>query len=153
MRDPCTLKDAFKTDDSFLVGLLRSRSTTRLLVKRLSILHAALNELRPIRHYGNGIGLFREESPERRMVPAEFMPGAVTMLTDTSSQHPHLINELLTRHLSRSGSMMLLRKPVKTFSSKPFASEPWGLECDFEGAVHRPVPMHRSDLTVLVVFS
>lgn len=32
------------------------------------------------------------------MVPAEFMPGAVTMLTDTPSQHPHLMNELLTRH-------------------------------------------------------
>src|SRR4029453_17470455 len=78
--------------------LLRSRSTTGLLVERLSILHTSPNELRPVRHYGNGIGLFREESPERRMVPAEFMPSAVTMPTDTSSQRLYLIDELLTRH-------------------------------------------------------
>jgi hypothetical protein len=91
--------DAFiSPTPSLRIGLLRSRSTARLLIKRLSILHAASNELRPLRHYGNGIGLFRKESPERRMVPAELMPGAVTMLTDTPSQHPHLINELLTRH-------------------------------------------------------
>ena len=80
------------------VMLLRSRSNTRLLVKRLAILHAASNELRPVRYDGNGVALFREESPERRMVPAEFMPGAVAMLTDTSSQRLHFIDQLLTRH-------------------------------------------------------
>ncbi len=69
-----------------------------MFVKRLSIPHTALNELRPVRHYRNWIGLLRQEPPKRWMMPAEFMLCTVAMLTYALSQRLYFFDELLPRH-------------------------------------------------------
>lgn len=65
-----------------LIRLVGPRSVRRLFVEGLPIAHAASDELWPLRHNRQRIRPFRKNSPERRMVPAEFMAAAVAVLTD-----------------------------------------------------------------------
>src|SRR5215213_8861595 len=80
------------------VRLARSRSVRRLLVQRLPVPDTTLQELRPLRYHGNRVRLLRQESPERRMMPAELLPRTVPMLPDSLPQLLDFVEELLPRH-------------------------------------------------------
>ena len=84
---------------SLLIGPFRSRSVWRMFIKRLSIPHTALKELRPVRHYGYRIGLFRQQSPQRWMMPTQFMSATIAVLPDTLAESLDFFSKLLTRHL------------------------------------------------------
>jgi hypothetical protein len=71
----------------------------RLLVQRLPIPYAASQELRPVRNHREGIGFLRQQSPERRMMPAEGMPAAVAMFSNSLPQLFRLSDELFACHL------------------------------------------------------
>jgi hypothetical protein len=56
-----------------------ARCARSLLIERLAVFQAALEELGPFRDLGDRICLVRQEAPKRRMVPAQLMescPGA-----------------------------------------------------------------------------
>src|SRR5262245_10854970 len=72
-----------------------------LLVQRLPIADAAGEELGPFRNLGNRIGLLREKSPQRRMVPAQVMTGAVPMGSNAVAQLAHLVDQLIARHAQK----------------------------------------------------
>src|SRR5687767_7568666 len=78
--------------------LRRTGGVRRLLVERHPVFHASLHELRPVRHRRNGVGLLRQESPERRMMPAELVPRAVAMPPDAGPQLPDFDDELVAGH-------------------------------------------------------
>jgi hypothetical protein len=61
----------------------------------LAILDAASDKLRPFGYLGDGIGGFRQQAPEAGMVPAETMPGAVSMLADPVPKALHILDELV----------------------------------------------------------
>ena len=67
-----------------------------LLIERLPIAYAAAEEVRPAWHDRKRIRSFRQQRPQRRMVPAELMAGAVTVLANTLPESLHLGDELLT---------------------------------------------------------
>src|SRR5687767_6634263 len=54
-----------------LVRRIRARRVRKLIVERLAISHAPAQELRPRRHDRQRIRAFRQQGPQRRMVPAE----------------------------------------------------------------------------------
>jgi hypothetical protein len=70
-----------------------------LLIQRLPVSNTASKELRPIRHFGDRVGLFGQEPPKRRVMPAQLVLGAVAMLADAFPQPLNFRNELLARHL------------------------------------------------------
>ena len=80
------------------IGLSGTRRVGQLLVERSAIPQAALEKLRPLRDDRNWIGLFRQESPERGVMPTELMSRTVSMPTDPTPKFFDLVDELLTRH-------------------------------------------------------
>ena len=64
-----------------------------MAVERLAIPEASAQELRPVRDSGNRIGLFGQQAPQRRMVPAQLLSGAVAVLADSGAQPLDLCDE------------------------------------------------------------
>jgi hypothetical protein len=85
--------------DLTFIWFMNPRSIGRLLIQRLPVPNTASKEMRPIRHFRDRVGLLRQEPPERRMMPAQLVLGAVAMLADTFPQPLNFSNELLARHL------------------------------------------------------
>jgi hypothetical protein len=67
----------------------------RLLIQRPAIVEAPLKKLRPFGHYRNGIGFLRQKAPKRRMVPAQLMKRAVSVLPYSFAKLLDLSDELL----------------------------------------------------------
>src|SRR5688572_30675000 len=65
---------------------VRSGRIRQLLVQRLSILQTTAQELRPGGNAGQRIALLGQQSPEFRVMPTEFLPGAVAVLPDAGTQ-------------------------------------------------------------------
>ena len=82
-------------EPSRLVLAVFSRGSGKLGVERLPVADAATEELWPLRNYRDGIGLFRQQAPELRMVPAQLVLGAVAMLADTLAKAANLGHELV----------------------------------------------------------
>jgi hypothetical protein len=83
---------------SSFVWLIRPWSRWCLLVQRLTIGHTTSDELRPFRHHGDWIRLFRQQTPKGRMVPTQLVPVGVAMLADALTQFFNLRNQLLACH-------------------------------------------------------
>ena len=70
-----------------------------MLVERLTIANAAPHEGRPLRHHGLRIRLFRQQPPERGMVPTQFVTGRVAMSPNALPQSFDLGDEVLAGEL------------------------------------------------------
>src|SRR5215207_4792298 len=95
----CSATPSPVTGGSALKRLVRPRRVRRLLVERLPVPDAAPHELRPVRDHGDRVGLLRQQRPQLRVVPAEFVAGAVAVIPDARTQPFRLGHELLARHL------------------------------------------------------
>ena len=62
------------------VRCIRSRRVGQLFIERLTIAEAAAQELRPARNNGKGIGSLRQQAPQSRVMPAQFVAGRVAVL-------------------------------------------------------------------------
>src|SRR5688500_5458204 len=80
------------------VRRIRARCVRELLIERLPIVYAAAKELRPRGHRGLWVRALGQETPERRVVPAECLARAVAMSADACSQPPDLGDDLLAGH-------------------------------------------------------
>ena len=80
------------------IGRVRARRVRKLVVERLAVLHAPSEKLRPRRYGGERVGAVAQQPPERRVVPAKLVTGAVTVRADAGAQAPHLGRQLLARH-------------------------------------------------------
>ena len=74
-------------------------SVGKLFVQRLAVVDAAAHELRPLRHRNARGERFRQQTPKRRLVPAEVVPCRIPMLADAGSQSSHFRQELVPREL------------------------------------------------------
>src|SRR6185436_7903572 len=83
---------------SWLIRRVGPRCIRELLVQRLAIPQAAPQELRPSGDPGQRVGLLGQEAPERRVMPAELLAGAVAVRPDALTQPPRLGDQLLARH-------------------------------------------------------
>src|SRR5262249_26501115 len=81
-----------------LERLPAARRPGRLPVQRLPVLHASLDELRPLRDDRNGVGLLGQKAPQVRMKPAQIVESAVAVLANAMTQLPNLRDQLFTRH-------------------------------------------------------
>jgi len=80
-----------------MIEFLRDAGCIRTLrVERLSIAQTTAQKLRPRRHGDLRLDLFREKTPELRMVPTQFVPRAVAMLPDSRAQLLYLGDEFLS---------------------------------------------------------
>src|SRR3989442_13101160 len=70
----------------------------QLLVQRLAGPQTASEKLRPRWNRRQRAGLFGEEAPECRLMPAERVSGAVPVGPDARAQPPRLGNQLLAHH-------------------------------------------------------
>ena len=77
----------------------RSRRAGQLLVERLSVSDASVQELRPIGDDWERIGFVGEQRPEFRMVPTEFLQTAITMFSDPCPQFRNLRDQLVSGHV------------------------------------------------------
>jgi hypothetical protein len=68
----------------------------QLLVQRLAVVNAAANELRPVGHNGQRVGFFRQQRPQRGVVPAQLVARAVAMRANALAELFDFNNELLT---------------------------------------------------------
>src|SRR5215831_13422499 len=69
-----------------------------LPIQRFTILHTTPQELRPSRHRRQRVGLLREKTPQRRVMPAQRVSAAVPVCADPRPQPLRLDDQLLTRH-------------------------------------------------------
>jgi hypothetical protein len=67
--------------------------------KRLPVLHASRDELRPRRDGGKRVGLLRQQTPQRRVVPTEILAAGIAVLPDPRTQFLNFADQLLFRHL------------------------------------------------------
>ena len=81
--------------DIFFVASRRRRS---LPVQGLAIPHTPSQELRPVRNDRQRIGLFRQQTPQFRVMPAKLLSRAIPVLPDSASEASYLGDELLARH-------------------------------------------------------
>jgi hypothetical protein len=70
-----------------------------LLVERLAIADAALQELRPIGNDRHGIGSLWQERPKLGMMPAQLVAGAVPVRANGPPQPFDFGHQLVARHL------------------------------------------------------
>jgi hypothetical protein len=75
---------------------LDSRSVREIAVEGFAVLEAAAQELRPVGNLGQGIGSLGEQSPQRGVMPTEFLTRTVAMGADARSQSLDLADERLT---------------------------------------------------------
>ena len=66
--------------------VLRSGCIRQLLVERLAIPEASPQELRPVGNTRNGIGRFREQPPQSRVMPTQLMARTVPVRPDSGPQ-------------------------------------------------------------------
>src|SRR5262249_10132856 len=76
--------------------LPRPRGIPRLLIERLPVSDTPLQELRPVRHGGQRVRCLREQPPQGRVVPTQFVDRAVAVLADALPQALDLGDELLS---------------------------------------------------------
>jgi hypothetical protein len=69
-----------------------------LLVERLSVPNTTPKELGPFRDGDVRRDLFRQEAPELRMMPAQFVPRAVPMRADSGAEPTHFLHQGLAGH-------------------------------------------------------
>ena len=74
-----------------------------MAVERLPVTYAALQECGPGGDVRDRIGPFGEEAPQRGMVPAEVLAGAVAMLADALAEPAHFGDELVAREVVEVG--------------------------------------------------
>jgi hypothetical protein len=75
-----------------------SRRRRQLCIERFAVSHTAAQELWPVRHRWQWILLIGQQSPQCRVMPAQFVARAVTMHTNTATQLFYFGNQLLARH-------------------------------------------------------
>ena len=68
-----------------------------LLVQRLAITDTAAHELRPLWHGNVSVEPFRQQVPERGLVPAEIVSGRIAMLPDAGAQFFDFDEKLVSR--------------------------------------------------------
>jgi hypothetical protein len=66
----------------------------RLLIERLSVSDATLQKLWPVWHCWLRVSRVRQQAPQGRVVPAEFMSRTVAVMADTLPQPLDLGNKL-----------------------------------------------------------
>src|SRR6187549_3690111 len=89
------------THRSSFIRLICPWSRSCLPVQGLSISHASSDEFRPFRNHRYGIGFFRQQAPEQRMMPTEFVASTVAMLTNTLTEPFDFLNQLLPPHVNK----------------------------------------------------
>jgi hypothetical protein len=80
---------------SAVVFLVDPRSQRKLLIQRLAIAETSSKELRPGGYVGYRVGGLRQETPQMRVMPAEIVPSAVPVPTDSVAEPDHLRDEFL----------------------------------------------------------
>lgn len=80
------------------IWFIGTRRARQLPVQGLAVLHTAPKELRPRRHRRERVGLLREQTPERWMMPAERMASTVPVRSNAGAQPFRLGHELLAGH-------------------------------------------------------
>jgi hypothetical protein len=68
-----------------------------LVIQRVAVADATPQELGPVRHLGDRVGGFREQSPEAGVMPAQIMTSAVAMLSNRLSEPHDLVEKLVPR--------------------------------------------------------
>lgn len=71
--------------DLFIELQLTARCVRALRVQRFAVLHAAAHELRPARDERHVVGLFGEQVPQVRVIPAQVMAGGVAVGADAGA--------------------------------------------------------------------
>src|SRR5262245_9113346 len=86
-------------DKSPLELLVTTWCAGRLLVEGFPILHTPFHELGPLRYDRDRIDLLGQKTPQRRMVPTQFMQRAIAVLSNAPPQLLDLRDQLLRCHL------------------------------------------------------
>jgi hypothetical protein len=68
---------------SLLVLFGRPADVRKLSIERLAVLNAAPEKLWPVWHLGQWVRRLWQETPQLWMMPAERLPGALSMLADS----------------------------------------------------------------------
>src|SRR5262245_54529183 len=88
-----------RTASSLLVSCIRPRGLRQLLIERLPVADTPTHEVRPFRDIGQGIGLLRQQSPQRGMMPAKLLPAGIPVLANALPQLLNFDDQLSTLHV------------------------------------------------------